>query len=101
MIAKSEKGIETLREAGKRMKQVVDAVLAAVAPGVSSMELERVAREATERVGGHASYLGYKDSGDKGARMPYPAALCVSINNEIAHCPPKPEKILKAGDVVA
>lgn len=101
MIAKSKTDIENLREAGKRMKQVVDAVLAAVHPGVPSMELERVAREATERVGGVPSYLGYTDSGDKGTRKPYPAALCVSVNNEIAHCPPTPTKILKAGDVVA
>lgn len=97
MIAKSEKDIETLREAGKRMKQVVDAVMAAVKPGVGSMELERVAREATARVEARPSYLGYSEKGTP----PYPAALCVSVNHEIAHCPPKPTKVLRAGDVVA
>ncbi|OGC84553.1 type I methionyl aminopeptidase [Candidatus Adlerbacteria bacterium RIFCSPHIGHO2_12_FULL_53_18] len=97
MIAKSETEVENLREAGKMMKQVVDAVLAAVKPGVPSMELERIAREATQAVGATPSYLGYSEKGT----LPYPAALCVSVNNEIAHCPPKPEKILKAGDVVA
>jgi len=98
MIAKGEKEIQALREAGRRMKQVVDAVLAAVKPGVPSMELERVAREATEKVEATASYVDYP-SGRKKER--YPNVLCVSINREIAHCPPKPEKILKAGDVVA
>src|SRR3990167_2629421 len=97
MIAKGDTEKENLREAGKRMKQVVDAVLAAVKPGVPSMELERIARETTEKVDAKPSYLGYTEKGSH----PYPAALCVSINNEIAHCPPKPEKILKAGDVVA
>ena len=97
MIAKSQIDIENLREAGRRMKQVVDAVLAAVKPGVPSMELERVAREATKAAGATASYLGYSEKD----APPYPAALCVSVNNEIAHCPPKPEKILKTGDVVA
>jgi methionyl aminopeptidase len=97
MIAKSEKDVEALREAGKRMKQVVDAVLAAVEPGVSSMELERVAREATEKVEATPSYLGHK-SGKNGEL--YPAVLCVSINNEIVHSPPKPEKFLQEGDVV-
>lgn len=79
------------------MKTVVDAVLAAVRPGVPSMELERIARETTKAVDAIPSYLGYTEKGTP----PYPAALCVSINNEIAHCPPKPDKILKAGDVVA
>ncbi|MDZ4226110.1 MAG: M24 family metallopeptidase, partial [Patescibacteria group bacterium] len=98
MIAKSQTQVEGLREAGRRMKQVVDATLAAVKPGVPSMELERVAREETERVGAKPSYLGFVS--EKGGK-PYPTALCVSVNNEIAHCPPKPDKVLKAGDVVA
>jgi methionyl aminopeptidase len=97
MIAKTQQEIDGLREAGHRMAQVVKEVLAAVGPGVSSMELERVAREATARVGGRASYLGYKNPGHKA----YPAALCVSINDQIAHSPPIPEKILKEGDVVS
>lgn len=98
MIAKSQTQIEGLREAGKRMKQVVDAVLAEVRPGVPSMELERIARETTKKVEAAPSYLGFVS--EKGGK-PYPAALCVSINNEIAHCPPKPDKILKEGDVVS
>lgn len=98
MIAKGNIEQEGLREAGRRMKQVVDATLAAVAPGVNSMELERVARETTAAVGATPSYLGYP-SGRNNEK--YPNIICVSINNEIAHCPPKPEKILKAGDVVA
>lgn len=98
MIAKTQQEIDGLREAGKRMKAVVDEVLALVRPGVSSMELEDKAREVTKRVGAKPSYLGYKS--EKGGKA-YPAALCVSVNNEIAHCPPKPAKILKEGDVVS
>src|SRR3989344_2561430 len=98
MIAKTPEQIKALREAGKRMKTVVDEVLALVRPGVPSMELEAKAREITERVGAIASYLNYP-SGKKGKL--YPAAICVSVNNEIAHSPPKPNKILQAGDVVS
>ncbi len=97
MIATTEKEFQNLREAGKKMAQVVREVLAAVAPGVPSMELERIARETTKRLGARPSYLGYKNKGS----APYPAALCVSVNNEIAHSPPKEEKILKSGDVVS
>lgn len=98
MIAKTPTQIEGLREAGKRMRIVVDEVLALVVPGVSSMELEMKAREVTKRLEAEPSYLGFKNKGEDKA---YPAALCVSINNEIAHSPPKPEKVLKAGDVVS
>lgn len=98
MIAKTPTQIEGLREAGKRMKVVVEEVLALVRPGVSAMELEQKAREVTKRAGAEPSYLGFKNKGEDRA---YPAALCVSVNNEIAHSPPTPEKILKAGDVVS
>jgi methionyl aminopeptidase len=97
MIAKSQKDIEMLREAGKRMAQVVREVLVLVRPGVPSMVLEEAARAATERLGAKPSYLNYKTKGEK----KYPAALCVSINDDIAHSPPAPEKILREGDVVS
>jgi methionyl aminopeptidase len=97
VIAKTQQEIEGLREAGKRMAQVVREVLEKVAPGVSSMELEEAARLATRQQDAIPSYLGYKTKGEK----KYPAALCVSINEDIAHSPPAPDKILKAGDVVS
>ena len=98
MIAKTPDDIATLREAGKRMAEVVKEVLVQVRPRVPSMELERVARAATSRVGAVPSYLGF--AGEHGGPA-YPAALCVSVNKEIAHSPPTLGKILKSGDVVS
>jgi len=96
MIAKPAQ-YEGLREAGKRMNAVVKAVVAKVAPGVSSWVLEEEARKVTAELGARCSYLGYSErGGDK-----YPAALCVSINNEIAHSPPRQDKMLNQGDVVS
>ncbi len=97
MIAKTEEEIKNLREAGKRMAQVVHEVLKLVAPDVSSMDLEAAARVTTARLGATPSYLGHKV---KEGNV-YPAALCVSINNDIAHSPPTPQKILREGDVVS
>lgn len=96
MIAKPDQ-YDGLREAGKRMNAVVKAVVAKVAPGVSSWILEEEARRVTTELGARCSYLGYSErGGDK-----YPAALCVSINNEIAHSPPRQDKMLNQGDVVS
>ncbi len=97
MIAKTQQEIDGLREAGVRMAHVVREVLALVKPGVSSMELEDAARAATKRLDAVPSYLGYKTKGEK----KYPAALCISINDDIAHSPPALDKVLKAGDVVS
>lgn len=96
MIAKPDQ-YEGLREAGKRMNAVVKAVVAKVAPGVSSWVLEEEARKVTGELGARCSYLGYSERGG----VKYPAALCVSINNEIAHSPPRQDKMLNQGDVVS
>ena len=97
MIAKTREQVERLRTAGRLMAEVVEEVLALVRPGVSSLELEEAARRATLSRGGRPSFLNYKNKGEK----EYPAALCVSINDEIAHSPPRQGKILKAGDIVS
>lgn len=98
MIVKTQEQIDTLREAGKKMATVVRAVMAKVGPGVSSWDLEEEARKVTAELGARCSYLGYSE----GQKMKkYPAALCISINNEIAHSPPSKDKIIKAGDVVS
>ncbi len=96
MIAKPTEYAD-LREAGKKMAELIRAVHKLAAPGVSSWALEEAARETTKRLGAKPSYLGYSEKGAKA----YPTALCVSINNEIAHSPPRPDKILKEGDVVS
>src|SRR5579863_2577607 len=98
MIAKTPEQIETLREAGKRMAKVVEAVMAKVAPGVSSWALEEEARKVTRELGARCSYLNYSE-GDK--MKNFPTALCVSINNEIAHSPARKDKMLREGDVVS
>lgn len=97
MIAKTPEQIKRLRAAGRLMSEVVEEVLSLVSPGVSSWTLEEAARKATLARGARPSFLNYKNKGEK----EYPAALCVSVNDEIAHSPPRRDKILKRGDIVA
>ncbi len=87
-----------LIEAGKRLAAALRALRAAVAPGVTAEELDDKA-EALIRAGGDEPvFLGYTP---EGARRPYPATLCVSINDEVVHgIPNESEKILKEGDIV-
>jgi len=91
--------IEILREGGKRLAEILSALVSKVAPGVSALELEEEARRLIREGGDRPAFLGYRP---QGAQRPFPAALCVSINDEIVHgIPNETEKIIKEGDIVS
>lgn len=96
---KSQAEIEILKEGGKRHAQILSDLSALVKPGVSTFFLEQEARRMIEAMGDKSAFLGYKP---RGARRPFPAALCVSINNEIVHgIPNEVERLLNEGDLVS
>ncbi len=99
MIAKTEEQKIKLREAGKRLGEALEAVRALVAPGVSTQALEDEALRFIKSGGDVPAFLDYTP---EGADRPYPAALCVSINDEVVHgIPNESPRILKEGDIVA
>lgn len=87
-----------LIEAGKRLARVLATLKEKVAPGVTAEALDTLA-ESLIRDGGDApAFLGYTP---EGAPRPYPATLCVSINDEVVHGIPNEDvKTLKDGDIV-
>jgi len=94
----SSQEIKILQQGGKRLAEIINAVCEKVASGVSTLELEILARTLIEKNGDKPSFLGYTPSG---AKRPYPAATCISINEEIIHgIPNERPKILKEGDIV-
>lgn len=95
---KTKEEIEILREGGKRLAEILEKVAAEARPGVSTKELDSIAEMLIFESGGTPSFKGYKIHG---VRVPYPAALCVSVNDEVVHALPRPDKILREGDVVA
>ena len=96
---KSQNEIEILREGGKRHAEILRALALMVRPGISTLALEEEARKLIEEKGDRAAFLGYKPSG---AKRPFPAALCVSINEEIVHgIPNENERIIQEGDIVS
>ena len=93
----SEREIEILREAGKRLACVLDEVEKAIAPGVTTQELDTLAHDRIVAGGNTPAFLGYAPEGyTKG----YPATLCVSVNDEVVHGIPSPKRVLKEGDIV-
>lgn len=95
---KKPEEIEIMKEGGARHAHILRVLKDMVAPGVSTQALEDKAREMIEEQGDKGAFLNYTP---RGAKRAYPAALCVSINNEIVHgIPNEDPQILKEGDVV-
>ena len=89
---KSNAELEKMRRSGQILHQVHEAVRAAVKPGATTMDLERVAEDKIREMGAKPAFKGYYD---------YPCVLCTSINNEIIHGIPSERRVLKEGDIVS
>jgi methionyl aminopeptidase len=89
---KTPQEIEKMRLSGRILRQVHQAVEAAVKPGATTMDLERVAEAKIKELGGKPAFKGYND---------YPACLCTSVNNEVIHGIPSAKKVLQDGDIVS
>ena len=98
IILKTKKEIADLREGGKILASVHSALVKHVKIGVSTKDLDNIAIELIKKAGGEPAFLNYKP---EGVSTPFPATLCVSVNNEIVHGIPKENKILKDGDIVS
>lgn len=91
--------IEIMKEGGRRHSFILQEIAKKSLVGVSTQYLEDYARDLIKEGGDKASFLNYKPAGAKRA---YPAALNISINDEIVHgIPNEYPKILKDGDVVS
>src|SRR3989344_1763938 len=96
---KSTKEIKTLREGGQRHAQILRALAGLVRPGVSTLTLEEEALRLIREGGDKPAHLGYTPFG---ATRPFPAALCVSINDEIVHGIPNENiRLINEGDIVS
>jgi methionyl aminopeptidase len=98
IIIKTPEEIEILREGGKRLATVLYKVRDIVAPGVSTKELDLYAEKLIREMGDEPAFLNYRPDG---ASIPFPATLCVSVNDEVVHGIPSKKRILKDGDIVS
>jgi methionyl aminopeptidase len=98
IIIKTPEEIEILREGGKRLATVLHKVKEIVKPGISTWELDKYAEKLIKEMGDEPAFLNYRP---EGAEFPYPASICISVNNEVVHGIPNREKILQVGDLVS
>ena len=95
---KNAKEIELMREAGKVVATLYDYIEEIIKPGMTTYE-DQLAEAKMRELGATPAEKGY-DIGVKGV-PPYPASLCVSINDEVIHGVPSKHKIIKEGDIVS
>ena len=79
-----------MREAGVIVAEVLVSCRAAVRPGITTRELDRIAAEILRKRGATSNFLGY---------FGYPATICTSVNEEIVHGIPGKRK-LREGDII-
>ncbi len=96
IVLKNELELARMRQAGRIVAAVLDAVEEACVPGVSTGELNRIAERELLRHGARSAFLGY---GPRGA-PPYPAVLCTSVNGVVVHGIPSDRELLREGDLV-
>lgn len=81
-----------MRSSGRIVREVLDLLRSLVAPGVTTMDLERAAGKKIKELGAKPAFKGYYN---------YPCVLCTSVNEEIVHGIPSEKRVLRAGDIVS
>ncbi|MHB1414750.1 MAG: type I methionyl aminopeptidase [Chloroflexota bacterium] len=92
IVIKSEEELGVMRDAGRVVATTLEALRREVKPGVSTGHLDALARSMAESQGATPSFLGYNG---------FPASLCASINDEVVHGIPSPQRTLREGDIIS
>jgi methionyl aminopeptidase len=87
---KTKQDIDVIRRAGDILGAAIRAVADSLAPGVTTGELDAIAKNEIVARGGQPSFIGYHG---------YPGALCISVNEQVIHGIPGKRR-LEAGDIV-
>lgn len=97
IVLKSRREIELMRTAGKLAHDILVKMTEQVRPGVSTQELDDLAEHELQQVraiGLSKNYPTYKPGEG------FPASTCISVNEEVVHGIPSPNRVLKDGDIV-
>jgi methionyl aminopeptidase len=89
---KSDEQIAQMRVAGLVVADGLAQMAAAVAPGVSTLDLDAVGREVLKAAGAVPSFLNYHG---------FPAVICASVNAQIVHGIPAAKTVLREGDLIS
>ena len=89
---KSEREIELMRKAGEILARTHEELAAAIRPGMTTMDIDRLGEKIIRGFGCIPSFKNYNG---------YPASICVSVNDEVVHGIPSKHRYLEEGDIVS
>jgi len=92
---KNEKQIDGIRKSCKLLSAMYRELIPLVKPGIQTIEIDQWVQNWIKKAGGRAVFLGYTIK-----KNPYPAAICISINEEVIHGIPSKRRI-REGDLVS
>ncbi len=92
VLIRTEDEIRLMRESGRKLMEVHEALHEMIRPGITTMEINRYGEELIREKGGIPNFLGQDG---------YPASICVSVNDEVVHGIPNENRILREGDIVS
>lgn len=92
IILKSPREIELMARAGYITAGALQVVKEAIAPGISTGELDRLVEEFFQKQGAIPAFKGY---------MGFPASICTSLNNQVVHGIPSDNVVLQQGDILS
>jgi len=88
---KTRAEIEQLRESGRMVAKVLEKLAQEIRPGVSTKYLDDIAFKEISSLGAKPAFLGYRG---------FPATACISLNEELVHGIPRPDRLIREGDII-
>ena len=92
---KTPQEIEAMRIAGRMLAEVLDKVVKSTKPGITALELAKIAQDEINSLDGSPAFLGVKSA----QGLPFPDVICISTNEEVQHGVPS-SRVIKEGDIV-
>jgi methionyl aminopeptidase len=98
IFLKSVHEIEIMRTANRIVSEILAELREKVIPGVSTLEIDHLAVALIRKKGARSAFKGYQI---RNGIVPFPATICISLNDEVVHGIPSAQRIVREGDVVS
>lgn len=98
MLIKTQHDIENIKQNCALIGAILETLTKKCVPGISTWEIDQLAEKLIRETGGRPAFKGYKTAV---ADRPFPATVCISLNEELVHGIPRKSTILKDGDIVS
>ena len=87
-----------MRIANRIVSEILANIKEQIVAGISTGEIDKISAELIKKKGARSAFKGYQI---RNGVPPFPATICVSLNNEVVHGIPSPQRIIKEGDVIS